>query len=55
MFAYRRKLGGEELTVILNFSDRPAVCAYTGPLLRSNYSRGEFDGTLSPWEAVILK
>jgi len=54
VFAYRRTLEGESLTVILNFSDRPARADYAGKLLRSNYSREAFDGTLQPWEAVIL-
>ena len=54
VFAYHRRLRDKQLTVILNFSDRPASCAQTGALLKSNYPRRAFDGTLSPWEAVIL-
>ncbi len=54
VFAYHRRLRDKQLTVILNFSDRPASCARTGAILKSNYPRREFDGTLSPWEAVIL-
>ena len=55
LFAYRRTLGSEQLTVLLNFSDKPVSCIYKGSLVRSNYSRRSFDGNLSPWEAVILK
>ena len=54
VFAYRRRLQDKQLTIILNFSDKNAACAYSGTLLKSNYPRREFDGTLSPWEAVIL-
>ena len=55
VFAYRRALGEEQLTVALNFSDRPARADYRGKLVRSNYPRRSFDGTLQPWEAVILE
>lgn len=55
VFAYRRSLGDEALTVALNFSSRPARTACRGSLLRCNYGREDFDGTLRPWEAVILR
>ena len=55
VFAYRRTRGSEQLTVVLNFSDKPATCIYKGSLVKSNYARRSFDGKLSPWEAVILK
>ncbi len=54
IFAYRRTLEGQSCTIVLNFSDRNASCSYRGALVKSNYLRTEFDGTLSPWEAVIL-
>ena len=55
VFAYRRELPGQEsLTIVLNFSDKPASTTCKGTVLRCNYSREEFDGTLRPWEAVIL-
>ena len=54
VFAYRRTLDGESLTVILNFSDRPARADYAGSVLACNYTRETYDGTLRPWEAVIL-
>ncbi len=55
VFAYRRALGEERMTVVLNFSDRPAQVGYTGSLVRSNYPREGFDGALRPWEGVLLE
>ena len=55
VFAYRRELGEERLTVALNFSDDPAQVSLDGQLLRSNYRRERFEGILQPWEAVILE
>ena len=54
VFAYRRELAGESMTVALNFSGQNAQTACRGTLVRSNYPRNGFDGTLRPWEAVIL-
>ena len=55
VFAYRRELPGQgSLTIVLNFSDNPATTACRGTILRDNYARESFDGTLQPWEAVIL-
>jgi len=54
VFAYRRQLGEKRLTIVLNFSDKPAQVSYKGTLVRSNYARNAFDGALGPWEAVIL-
>ncbi len=54
VFAYRRQLGEKRLTIVLNFSDKPAQVSYKGALVRSNYARNAFDGAMGPWEAVIL-
>jgi glycosidase len=54
VFAYRRRLQDKQLTIVLNFSNDPASCAHSGTLLKSNYPRHKFGGTLQPWEAVIL-
>ncbi len=54
VFAYRRDLYGQELTIALNFSDSPARTACRGKLVKSNCKRQQFDGKLQPWEAVIL-
>jgi oligo-1,6-glucosidase len=53
--AYRRIGEGEVLTVILNCCDTPQAAEYTGELVISSYGKTAFDGTLQPWEAVILK
>ena len=56
VFAYRRSLEGETLTVVLNFSGKAAQSGQRGRILRSNLGReGGFDGTLQAWEAVILE
>lgn len=56
VFSYRRTLEGESLTVALNFSGESVQTAQRGEVLRSNLGRrGGFDGTLQPWEAVILQ
>jgi len=54
VIAYSRVLGEEEYTTILNFSGKPARAAGTGPVVASNIGRDSFDGSLSPWEAVVL-
>lgn len=54
VFAYRRQKGQKSLTVVLNFSDKSASTAQKGHVVKSNYGRTDFDGTLQPWEAVIL-
>ena len=55
VFAYRRELpGNDPLTIVLNFSDKNATTACRGTVLRDNYGKESFDGTLQPWEAVIL-
>ena len=60
VLAYTRTLLGEEqFTVILNFSDKPASTNFEGSLVGqvvvSNIGRDTYDGTLSPWEALVLK
>ena len=55
VFAYRRVLEGESLAIVLNFSDKPAQYMVRGTLVRSNYPRRVFSGSLQPWEAVILE
>jgi len=54
VFAYRRQKGQKSLTVVLNFSDKCASTTQKGQVVKSNYNRRDFDGTLRPWEAVIL-
>ena len=53
-FAYRRVLGDEALTVVLNFSEKEAMVSHRGEVIRSNVGRERFDGRMGAWEAVIL-
>lgn len=55
VYAYRRKLGDEGMTVVLNFSDQPAQVSHRGAVVLSNYGETSFDGRMGPWEAVILR
>jgi glycosidase len=60
VLAYSRtKQGEEQYTVILNFSGNPASTPLEGRLMGkvivSNVGRKDYDGSLSPWEAVVLK
>ncbi|MEA5051666.1 MAG: alpha-glucosidase [Oscillospiraceae bacterium] len=54
IFAFERALEGEKLTVIVNFSDSNRQVDYRGDVAFSNSSRRIFNGTLFPYEAVIL-
>ncbi|GAB1455413.1 hypothetical protein MASR2M48_07200 [Spirochaetota bacterium] len=55
LFAYIRELEGQRsVTVLLNFSGKKRRYPLTETLLTSNYGRKDFDGTLQPWEAVLL-
>jgi len=54
VFAYRRTLDGASVTVALNASGKSARTACRGRVLRCNYPREDFDGSLRPWEAVLL-
>ena len=60
VIAYTRTIqGDEQYSVILNFSSKPASTAFEGSLIGkvivTNVGRSTYDGTLSPWEAVVLK
>lgn len=60
VIAYTRTIqGSEQYTVILNFSGKPAITPFEGSLMGkvivTNVGRDTYDGTLSPWEAVVLK
>ena len=51
--------GVEQLATILNFSGKPAKTPFEGSLIGqvivTNTGRDAYDGTLDPWEAVVLK
>ncbi|MEG1181211.1 MAG: alpha-glucosidase [Oscillospiraceae bacterium] len=55
VFVYDRVLKTETLTIALNFSKKKKTLKMNGELVLSNYSRDCFDGTLSPYEAVIFE
>ncbi len=55
IFAYKRELNGEAITIILNFSNRFLKVKHNGEVLISNYSKMGINGILRPYEAVILK
>jgi len=59
IIAYTRTQGEELYTIILNFSDKPVNAPFEGKLMGevvvSNIGRNDYDGSLSPWEAVVLK
>jgi len=60
VIAYTRTIQGEEqYAIILNFSNKPATSPFEGSLIGkivvTNTGRTTYDGTLSPWEAVVLK
>ena len=60
VIAYTRTIqGDEQYAIILNFSNKPATTPFEGSLIGkvvvTNVGRNTYDGTLSPWEAVVLK
>lgn len=55
MIAYARVLGGERYAVALNFSKKPAHAPLLGEIVISNTGRTSFDGTLQPYEAVVVR
>jgi len=60
VITYTRTIqGGEQYAIILNFSNKPANTPLEGNLMGkvivTNIGRNTYDGTLSPWEAVVLK
>ena len=60
VIAYTRTIQGEEqYAIILNFSNKPATSPFEGSLIGkvvvTNTGRNTYDGTLAPYEAVILK
>ena len=60
IMSYTRTIAGDEqYAVILNFSDQPANVPFEGSLMGtvvvSNVGRSAYDGSLAPWEALVLK
>lgn len=55
LFAYKREHEGTCLTVLLSFSRKSIKVPHHGEVVLSSYGRPNFDGTLQPYEAVILR
>ncbi len=55
VMAYRRTLGDEQYTVLLNFSKKPSRASFTGEVVLSNTGIRAYAGILAPYEAVVLK
>lgn len=54
LFVFERYSEKDKITVVINFSAKPSRYDITGKLLLSTYSRSDYDGTLQPYEAVLL-
>lgn len=54
LMVYDRVQDGKSMRVLLNFSKRILKVPAQGRFVLSNYERSGYDGTLSPYEAVIL-
>lgn len=55
LFAYIRELEGQQpVKILLNFSGKKRRYTREGTVLASNCGSTEFDGTLLPWEALLL-
>ena len=55
VMAFARTLEDEQYITILNFSDDDARAFFPGEVVISNTGRKDFDGSLTPYEAVLLK
>lgn len=55
VMAYRRTLGNEQYTVLLNFSKKLSRASYSGDVVISNTGIKGYNGNLAPYEAVVLK
>ena len=55
LFAYERQYQDKSLIIIVNSSKKKQRISIKGELVLSNYKRTDFNGNLSPYEAVILR
>jgi oligo-1,6-glucosidase len=55
LFSFEREYQGERLTVLLSFSPKSQSVPGSGIVLIASSGRTEYDGILTPYEAVILK
>ena len=54
LFVFERIHDKEKITVVINFSGNPGRYNASGKLLLSTYERIDYDGSLAPYEAVLL-
>ena len=55
VYAYRRELNGEGLTVVVSLAATERPNPVSGTVVLSNYGRQESPACLSPYEALILR
>ncbi len=55
IMVYARTLGAKRYLVLLNFSVETVEAAYQGTVMISNTGITEYNGKLTPWEAVVLR
>ncbi len=55
LFCFDREYEGRTYRVLLNFSKRPQGVPCGGRVVISSYGRTPYDGTLQPYEAVIIE
>jgi oligo-1,6-glucosidase len=53
-FVFERYSDKEKITVIINFSGKPARYEASGKFLLSTCARSEYNGLLAPFEAILL-
>ena len=54
VLVYERSYEGRHAVVLLNFSGRPRRCGWSGQVVIASSGRDVYDGTLQPFEGVIL-
>jgi oligo-1,6-glucosidase len=54
LFCYDREKDGKAYRVLLNFGPKPQRAACDGSVVISSTGRTEYDGTLQPWEGVVI-
>lgn len=55
VFVFERYLKDEKVIIAVNITKKQQSINYSGELMLSNYNRESFNGTLAPYEGVIIK
>lgn len=55
VYVFERFIDNEKLIIAVNFSKKTLVIPYTGKVEISNYDGIDFNGTLKPYQSVIMK